>query len=277
MFKHARNGTITLGDTEMHYISFGTGEHTLIILPGLGDGLTTVKGLALPLAMEFHAYAGATKTCDNSLQKAYTVFIFSRKNRLPEGYTIRDMAADQARAMRLLGITNANVMGVSQGGMIAQYLAIDHPDLVKKLVLAVTCSRTSPQMEAVVKNWIRLAESDNYKALMIDTAEHSYSERYLKRYRPFYPLMGRIGKPKDFSRFVIQAKACLQHNACPELNQIKCPVLILGGETDHIVGVHSSRELYEQITGSELYIYTGLGHAAYEEAKDFPARVLAFL
>lgn len=53
---------------------------------------------------------------------------------IPENYSTRDMAEDQAKAMKALGIANANVMGVSQGGMIAQYLAIDHPELVRKLI-----------------------------------------------------------------------------------------------------------------------------------------------
>ena len=48
------------------------------------------------------------------------------------------MADDQAAAMQILGIDKASVLGVSQGGMIAQYLAIDHPGMVEKLILAVT-------------------------------------------------------------------------------------------------------------------------------------------
>ncbi|MGN0250788.1 MAG: alpha/beta fold hydrolase [Oliverpabstia sp.] len=65
----------------------------------------------------------------------YKVFIFSRKNDLEEGYSTRDMARDQAEAMKMLGIKSANILGISQGGMIAQYLAIDYPDLVVLAVL----------------------------------------------------------------------------------------------------------------------------------------------
>ena len=70
--------------------------------------------------------------------KTHTVYLFSRKRSLPETYSIREMAADQAAAMKAMGISDAHVLGVSQGGMIAQYLASDHPELVGKLVLAVT-------------------------------------------------------------------------------------------------------------------------------------------
>ena len=192
MLFHAKNGSVRIDDTDMDYVSFGKGNNVLIMLPGLGDGLTTVKGMALILAMTYKAYA-----------RDYSVFIFSRKNDIPENYSTRDMAEDQAKAMKALGIENANVIGVSQGGMIAQYLAIDHPELVKKLILAVTLAKQNEIIQSVVGNWISMAEHGDYKSLMIDTAEKSYSDKYLKKYRCFYPLLGHIGKPKDFNKRVL--------------------------------------------------------------------------
>lgn len=47
MFYHACNGCVRVGNSEMDYISFGNGNKNLIMLPGLGDGLSTVKGMAL--------------------------------------------------------------------------------------------------------------------------------------------------------------------------------------------------------------------------------------
>ena len=71
MFWNAKNGCVRIGDADMNYVSFGSGTDNLIMLPGLGDGLTTVKGMALPMALLYRMYA-----------KAYKVFIFSRKNDL---------------------------------------------------------------------------------------------------------------------------------------------------------------------------------------------------
>ena len=122
-----------------------------------------------------------------------------------------------------------------------------------------------------------MAEQGNYKDLMIDTAEKTYSENYLKKYRRFYPLLGKIGKPKSFERFLIQAAACISHNAQGELHKITCPVLVIGGDCDRIVGSGSAPGIADKIDGSELFVYPGLGHGAYEEAKDFTERVLDFL
>mgnify|MGYP002626078627 CR=1 FL=1 len=132
MLWNAKNGEVSLGSTKMSYVSFGHGDRALLILPGLSDGLATVRGKALLLAKPYVGYFDQ-----------YTVYLFSRKDEMPEGYSIRNMANDQAETMNVLGIRSACVMGVSQGGMIAQYLAIDHPDLVEKLVLAVTAPRAN--------------------------------------------------------------------------------------------------------------------------------------
>ena len=54
---------------------------------------------------------------------AYQVYVFSRINELPENYTTRDMATDIAEAMEVLGLKRVAVLGISQGGMIAQRIA----------------------------------------------------------------------------------------------------------------------------------------------------------
>ena len=118
MLWNAKNGEILLGKTSMRYVCFGQGKHSLVLLPGLSDGLTTARGKAILPARPYRSFL-----------HNYTVCIFSQKDALPERSSIRDMARDQAQAMKALSMQKASVMGVSQGGMIAQYPAIDRPDL----------------------------------------------------------------------------------------------------------------------------------------------------
>lgn len=179
--------------------------------------------------------------------------------------------------MKKIGISKASIMGVSQGGMIAQYIAIDYSEFIDKLVLAVTVSRQNETMRSVISSWVTMAEENDYKTLIIDTAEKSYSNKNIKKYRRLYPILSRIGKPKDFNRLIIQANACLQHNTYNELHKIKCETLVIGGDSDKVVGKNSSEEISEKIPDSKLVIFKGLGHMAYEEAKDFNHQVLSFL
>ncbi|MBQ3707819.1 MAG: alpha/beta hydrolase [Clostridia bacterium] len=266
MLWNARNHRIPLDGTALEAVSFGRGEKQLVILPGLSDGLATVGGKALLLAPPYRRFFDR-----------YTVWMFSRRNDLPAGFSIGDMAEDQARVMQTLGIGSAAVMGVSEGGMIAELLTARHPALVEKLILAVTAPCVNDTLRDCIPRWIGFAKEGRHRELMIDTAERSYSPAYLEKFRKLYPFLGMVGKPKDYGRFLSNAEATLSFDAREELGRIVCPTLILGGEDDHIVGADASRELSERIAGSELFLYPGLGHAVYEEAKDFYARVFAFL
>lgn len=266
MLWNAKNDRVPLREGAMPYVSFGNGPRKLIILPGLSDGLATVQGKALLLAGPYRPFF-----------QDFTVYMFSRKEPLPSNHSIRDMAADQAEALEALGLQRVSVLGVSEGGMVAQYLAIDHPELVEKLVLAVTAPCMNDLIRSCLSGWMDMAGRGNHGALMIDTAERSYSPTYLKKYRKLYPLLGHVGKPKSYDRFLANAHAILSFDASPELSKIVCPTLILGGAEDRIVGPEASRLLAAQIPGSKLYIYPGLGHAAYEEAKDFNRRLFGFL
>ena len=163
-----KNGCVAIGNTDMYYVSFGHGDRNLVVLPGLSDGLATVKGKALFLKAPYKRFLNE-----------YTVYMFSRKNNMPAGYTIRQMAEDQALAMKELGISRAAVLGVSQGGMVSQYLAIDHPELVEKLILAVTAPYANDVVNDAVRSWIEMAKQGDHVRLMMDTAERMYSKAYV--------------------------------------------------------------------------------------------------
>ena len=263
---HAKNGIVKLDGTDMEYIRFGRGKRNLIMLPGLGDGLRTVKGTALPMAWMYRGFAGD-----------FTVYVFSRKRPLPGGYTTRDMARDQAAAMERLGIEKAHILGVSMGGMIAQWLAVDYPEKVDRLILTVTAARPNPILKESVLEWIGLAERGAHAVFMDSNLRRIYSDGYYRRNRWMLPLAGRLTKPKSYDRFYIQANACLNHDASDSLGRIQSPTLVIGGGQDQCLGGDASREIAERICGARLRMYPQWGHGLYEEAKDFEQVVKDFL
>ena len=266
MLLHAKNGTLSISGSAMDYIRFGTGHRTLLILPGLGDGLRTVKGTALPMAAMYRLFA-----------KDFTVYAFSQKAGLPQGYTTRDMARDVRTAMDVLGIEKADLFGVSMGGMIAQHFAADYPDRVHKLILAVTCPRPNPVLTESVTEWLALADAGDHAALMDSNLRRIYSADYYRKNKWLIPLIGRLTKPKSYDRFRIQTNACLTHDAFHRLPAIQAQTLVIGGEKDLALGAEASRELAARIPGACLKLYPRWGHGVYEEAPDFNRTVLNFL
>ena len=262
MLYHAQNGTAAGAD----YIWFGTGKKNLILLPGLGDGLRTTKGTALPMALYYR-----------SLTKDYTVYMISRKSDLSEGHSTRDMARDLKAAMEELGIEKASLVGVSMGGMIAQHFAADYPQMLEKLVLVVTCCRENPILLESLEEWVACARKGDHTALMDSNLRRIYSDRYYRNNKWMVPVIGKLMKPDSYDRFFTMAEACRTHDAFHRLPLITAPTLVVGGEQDKSLGGDASRELAARIPGAQLKMYPQWGHGLYEEAKDFLSVITEFL
>lgn len=254
--------SIKLDTSQINYVVFGTGKEPLVLIPGLS--LQEVKGRGFFIAYTYRVFS-----------KKYRVYCFDKRNDISENATVEQFADDVCFCMKRLHIANANILGISQGGMIAQYLAIKYPDMVKKLCLGVTLSKNNQTVIDCVDNWLRLAEKNLYEDLIQDIFEKMYSESYLKKYKLFLPLLKKIGKPKNSTRFINMAKACLTCNTYNELLKIKCPVFVLGGKKDKITEGKSSEEIAEKLN-CPIYMYEDYGHSAYAEAKDFNKRVFDF-
>ena len=250
----------------MDYVTFGKGKKPLVIIPGLGDGVQTVKGKAQLFSLSYRLLA-----------KHYKIYVFSRINELRQGYTTRDMAADVAEAMETLNLYAAYVMGISQGGMIAQWLAVDFPGRVQRLILAVTTAEPSQLARERIEHWQKLSQSGNYKHLILDIAKHSYTQKSYQKWSLLYNVMGIFGRIKDKQRIDIQSVSCLKHDSLDFLEKINCPTLIIGAEKDDVLGVDGSLGLHQHIKDSQLTILPECGHALYEQNKDFQKRVLVFL
>lgn len=258
--------TLYFNDKSMDYVTFGKGNQPLVIIPGLGDGVQTVKGMAMLFSITYRILA-----------ERYKIYVFSRINELRQGYTTRDMAADVAEAMETLNLDTAYVMGISQGGMIAQWLVVDFPERVQRLIITVTTAKPSQLARERIEYWQKLSQSGNFKHLMLDIAKHSYTQKSYQKWRLLYNVMGIFGHIKDKQRIDIQSVSCLKHDSLDFLEKINCPTLIIGAEKDDVLGVDGSLRLHQYIKDSQLTILPECGHVLYEQNKDFQKRVLVFL
>ena len=262
MLFNIKEDKIKLSHGEVDYIAFGNGKRPLVMIQGLNT--RGIKGAGLGLAMMYRIFS-----------RDFRVYLFDRRPEVTDKTTVKEMAADVAEAMDLFGLKNACVLGVSQGGMIAEYLAIDRPDLVEKMALAMTISRNNETVISVIEKWIDLTQKGDFKGLVYDMAEKMYSEKYMKKYRPMLPLLTLLQKPKDIERFINLARACLTCEAYDELDKVRCKTLVLSGEKDKIVGERAAKEIAEKLR-CDLFVYKDLGHAAYEESPAFIVDVYDF-
>ena len=160
MFSIHRNH---LSDQGVDYVTFGQGDKVLVIITGLSlQRLGDLSNLAIYSL--FYRYA-----------KEYTVYIFDRKDYIEEGISIENMADDLYHSLQELHIANASIIGISQGGMIAQLFAIKYPQKVTSLVLALTFSRNNAISRETIRGWIEMAENNDMDQLNKDSMSKSFS------------------------------------------------------------------------------------------------------
>lgn len=258
--------TVRTKDFAMRYFRFGTGKKTLVILPGLS--VQSVMGAADAVAGSYEA-----------LTEEFTIYLFDRREELPEDYTVRGMGRDTAEAMKALGLHDVCLFGASQGGMIAQVIAIEFPELVHKLVLGSTSPRISPEQFSVVENWIRLAEAKDRVGLYLDFGKEIYPPAVYEQFRPALQAAGESVTDEELARFVVLARAMRDFSVTEELERIQCPVLAIGVYEDAVLDSDATMEIAEKLDlhpNFRLYMYIGYGHAAFDTAPDYKDRILRF-
>lgn len=244
-------------------IRFGRGAKTFVLLSGVS--LCGLEGAGKGVAAAYADY------CED-----YTVYLFDRKKVLPAGYQVADMAEDVYRALCHFGVAQADVYGVSQGGMMGLCLALAHPELVHKLVLCSSQARAGCTLREVATVWQQLAAQADTVGLNRFFAERVYSPAYRAQFSEAFKAMEQQGSAEDCARFAVLAKACADFDVYDRLAEIHCPVLVLADVNDSVIDVSSSREIADQL-GCPLYLYEDYSHAVFDESPDIKQRVLTFM
>jgi pimeloyl-ACP methyl ester carboxylesterase len=255
---------------EFPYVRFGNGPENLVILPGI-----TLENEPPSLLAAWTYRLGFGRFADG-----HTVYVINRRRGMPPHYTTQDMAADYARVMQE-ELGPSHVMGFSTGGSIAQYVALDHPELVSKLILVVTASRLSEEGRETCERWRKLARGRRWRDLRADMASVNVTSETNKRLaRAFMAVFGRfvLGTPSDPSDFLTTLEADLSHDTTDRLPELSTPTLIIGGSEDPFFSESLLRESAEKIPDAELRVYEGVGHGVPKGRKRrYENDALAFL
>jgi pimeloyl-ACP methyl ester carboxylesterase len=209
-----------------------------------------------------------------------------RTERSPKPYTIDTMAEDTIGLMDALGVARAHVLGMSLGGIVAQEVAIKHPDRVMKLVLVCThmgegeMSDVRPDMLKALGMEEGSTEPNLRNVDMGDAMGTIVSLAFSKRlYRMvLVPLakyqMKRIGP----AAYLEQLEAVVGHTTAERLGQVQSRTLVITGSDDRIVSPRSSQEIARRIPDARLVMVEGGSHAFnVEMRKTFNREVVGFL
>jgi pimeloyl-ACP methyl ester carboxylesterase len=270
----------------MNYDTNGNGEN-LVLIHGAGDNLN----------MWYHQVPVFSKN--------YCVITYdvrgSGKTDSPKGdYSMPLLAEDVCelvKALAALNLMNVDsleqmkkaprpeeaqcfLLGYSMGGRIALEAAINHPEMVKAVILAnssVGLAPPSPDAAERRRALLELLGKGDMKQVAEMMTTGAFSPGFKAKNPSEFDKYKKVKlqqKPEGLAR-IMQTLASV--TAPPDLSKVQCPVLLIVGENDAYMGVEQGKQAHEAIAGSKLVVLP-TGHAAAIEAPDkFNAAVLEFL
>jgi 3-oxoadipate enol-lactonase len=263
--------TCELGGLTVYFEQAGTGERLLLISGTGGDLRNQPKVFETPLAAHFEILAYDQRGLGQTS--------------IPEGpYTMADYGNDAAALLDARGWDSCLVVGISFGGMVAQELAIRHPDRVRRLVLACTSSGGAGGASIPFDELATLegeARVQRQIEMMDNRWDAARREERAAEYQMMVQAMSghlRAGEQgTDAARgAALQLDARRGHDTWDRLETISCPTLVCGGRFDGIAPSANSERMAQRIPGAELALFDG-GHGfLWQDPAAFP-RLLAFL
>jgi len=254
-----------IGELELDYERSGSGPPLLLIMGMSGTALHWGDAFLEPLRRDFEVIA-------------YDHRGVGASSRLEGALTITQLARDAAGLLGALGLTQAHVLGISMGGMVAQELALAHPEQVRTLTLGCTycggpgSSLTDPAV------WQGLAEAmmsgDRERALHAAFAANVSAE--MAADPEAYARFRAIADRREVAVPVIMAQlqACAAHDTYARLPRLQMPTLVVHGTADRILPFSNGELIASRIAHAQLEVLEGIGHLFFWERPERSAELL---
>jgi 3-oxoadipate enol-lactonase len=191
------------------------------------------------------------------------------------------MAADVIALLDHLQIPAANILGWSMGGLIAQSLALSHPDRVKHLLLLGAFAEADGLLRIAIKNWVNIRQSNmSYEQVVRHVSRWIYSPALASNdaaYEAYVQTMINNPYRQMLHGFVRQAEALVGYKASRQLAELRMPISVLVGEHDQLAPPYLSEQLASQIPGSKLLVLPGAHCGFLEYPKQYNQAIVELM
>jgi pimeloyl-ACP methyl ester carboxylesterase len=234
------------------FVRFGSGPAPLVVLPGLAFDNDA------PTAADARLYGWAMRR----LAAGRTVTVLRRPRGIASTSTGELGTADIADLYASVLAEEpgpVDVMGLSTGGLIAQHLALRHPELVRRLVLAVSGARIAEAGRQICRTWLVQVERRDWRALRGTLTASAVDGRTAQRLARLVGGSGRRPDPRDVADFEATVRADLRHDTSAALREMRVPTLVLGGRDDPFFPEPVLHATAAAIPGAMVAVHAG-GH-----------------
>jgi pimeloyl-ACP methyl ester carboxylesterase len=257
--------SIDAAGTELHYLRAGEGE-PLLLIQGMS---ATHLAWGRPFLDE--------------LERSFEVIVFDNRGMGHSGqaelpFTIADLAADTAGLLDALELESAHVVGISMGGMIAQELALAHPERIRTLTIGASyCG--GPKGTLMAPEDLQMLGTA-YASGVPERVFRAMWEINLSpdfraedsRFAAFTEMGSSLPAPQPV--VLQQMQACATHNTHERLGQIELPTLVIHGDVDRLLGYDNGRQIAAAIPGARLEALEGVGHMFWWEQPQRSAELI---
>ncbi|HEY2748385.1 MAG TPA: alpha/beta fold hydrolase [Polyangia bacterium] len=248
--------TATPDGVKLHYERHGDSGDPLLLIMGLGGPLEFWE-------FQTPVFARTHRVC------VYDNRGVGRSDKPAGPYDVRTLAGDAVAVMEACGFIRAHVLGLSMGGMIAQELAIRHPDRVGALVLAATYAKPDDNVRATATSAPFDPKTIDPKQLFKLMMGLILSPEFIARERDWLrATRDRVLANLSVEGFIAQMAATMAHDATAELGRIVAPTLVMKPAADALIPPHSSDELVRLIPGATLATFEHGSHGFNVEQAD---------
>jgi 3-oxoadipate enol-lactonase len=239
---------------------------------GQGQPVLLIMGLGYPSGMWF-------RTRPTLSEHYRTIALDNRgvgKSDAPPGpYTIAEMADDAAAVIRASGRERVHAFGVSLGGMIAQELALRHPDLLKSLVLGCTtaggptATPADPAILAVLMARGNMSPEEGVRAMIPFIYDESTPREKVED-----DLKVRLQTFPAPAAYFAQVQAAGAFNSYDRLPELRIKTLVIHGENDRLIPAANGKLLAEHIPGAKLVMLPNASHIFVTDQPDAAQQAL---
>ncbi|HEX3609344.1 MAG TPA: alpha/beta hydrolase [Solirubrobacterales bacterium] len=257
--------SVDASGTELHYERAGAGEPLLLIQGMSATRLAWRRAFLDPLERSFDTIVFDNRGMGDS-----------GRAELP--FTIADLAADTAGLLDALEIETAHVVGISMGGMIAQELALAHPERIRTLTIGASycggpeATLMAPEDLQMLGAAMASGEPEQvFRAMWEINLSPGFREDET-RYAPFTEMAKALPAPQPV--ILQQMRACGAHDTHERLGRISLPTLVIHGDADRLLGYANGRQIAELISGARLETLEDVGHMFWWEQPERSAELI---
>jgi pimeloyl-ACP methyl ester carboxylesterase len=252
----------------IHYVRRGEGEPLLLIQGMSGNHLAWGEPFLSDLERDFDVVA-------------YDHRGVGRSSAVTDPFTITELADDAAALIAALGWEAAHVVGISMGGMVAQELALRHPDRIRTLTLGCTyaggegSALTSSQVSTKLAEAMMAGDPDRAIATAYEVNVSPGYGADKSAYGTFYEMATALPTPVPV--IMLQMQAIAAHDTLDRLQEISAPTLVIHGTVDEMLPYSNAVLIASKIPDAQLETLEGVGHMFWWEQPERSAAAIRSL